>query len=368
MKVFVSSVMEGFEDYRAAACAAIESLDHEVIRAEDFPASASSSRIACLQGVRAADLVVLILGERYGWSETASGLSPTHEEFQEAIPQAKVIPFVQSGVTREPKQADFIREVEDYDTGLHRGRNFKTPEELRNEVTKALHRHELVSASVPVDARAMLAAAHAAIPKSERGVSRNEGPLIHVAVVGGPRQSILRPSEIEAEGTADRLVGLLTKSGFLTYRLGTQPRRSEGALVVSQENGAAVRIDEAAALLVSAPIEKSAGYLGALIEEHVHSALQKGLSVADEILELFDSTHKLPRVVIAAALQSAEHAGWRSLDEDRANPNSMEVSWHSEERRPVNLTPPDRTRMALRADRQRITEDLLTLLRRQYRQ
>lgn len=141
MKIFVSSVMNGFEDFREAAFAAIRSLDHEIVRAEDFPASTTSSRVACLQGVREADLVVLILGERYGWSDTHSSLSPTHEEFREAVTEGKVIPFVQTGVTRELAQQTFVEEVENYDTGMHRGRNFVTPEDLRTEVTRALDPH-----------------------------------------------------------------------------------------------------------------------------------------------------------------------------------------------------------------------------------
>ena len=49
--------------------------DHDIVR-EDF-ASTIPSRVACLKAC--GDLVVLILGERYGWSETQSGISPTHE-------------------------------------------------------------------------------------------------------------------------------------------------------------------------------------------------------------------------------------------------------------------------------------------------
>lgn len=37
MKIFVSSVMNGFEHYRYAAFAAIRSLDHEIVRAEVSP-------------------------------------------------------------------------------------------------------------------------------------------------------------------------------------------------------------------------------------------------------------------------------------------------------------------------------------------
>ena len=196
MKIFVSSVISGFEDYRKAACEAIESLDHEVIRAEDFPATTTSSRIACLQGVRAADLVVLILGERYGRPGTQSGLSPTHEEFQEAARQGKVIPFVQSKTTFEPDQQRFVLEVENYNKGMHRGRTFETPAQLRIEITGAIARHQLAAATTPVNVPTMLETANNLMPAPERGFSSQAGPLLHLAIVGGPAQTILRPSEI----------------------------------------------------------------------------------------------------------------------------------------------------------------------------
>jgi hypothetical protein len=89
--------MNGFDAYREAAFAAIRSLDHDIVPAEDFPASTVPSRVACLQGVRDADLVVLILGERCGWSETQSGMSPTHEAFREAAAEGNVIPLSSLG-------------------------------------------------------------------------------------------------------------------------------------------------------------------------------------------------------------------------------------------------------------------------------
>lgn len=66
MRVFVSSVMNGFEAFREAAFEAIRLLGHEVISAENFSSTIASSNVACLDGVRRADLVLLILGESYG--------------------------------------------------------------------------------------------------------------------------------------------------------------------------------------------------------------------------------------------------------------------------------------------------------------
>jgi len=81
VKVFISSVIAGMEDHRAAAREAAESLGYTVIAAEDFRASPRSPQQACLEGVRDADVVVLVLGERYGTPQR-SGLSPTHEEYR----------------------------------------------------------------------------------------------------------------------------------------------------------------------------------------------------------------------------------------------------------------------------------------------
>lgn len=368
MKIFVSSVMNGFEQFREAAFAAIRSLDHDVVRAEDFPASTSSSRVACLQGVREADLVVLILGKRYGWSDTHSGMSPTHEEFREAIKDGKVIPFVQTGVEREPAQQTFVDEVENYDTGMHRGKNFATPEDLRTEVTRALARHQLSAATTPVDAQALVETARRLIPEEERGLVRMTGPLLHLAVAGGPSQTILRPSEIEDRALVDDMVGELSgPSGYFSYRRRTEPRIEDGALIIEQEGGGLFRIDEAGSILLSVPIKQASGHIRPLIEENVAEAIEQGLAFADMMLEKFDRTQKLTRVVVAADIGATGVFGWRTAIEQEASPDSIQVGMNRPASGPIMLNPPDRTRMALRAERARLTEDLLALLRRRCR-
>ena len=76
MKVFVSSLITGMESIRLAARKAVEILRHAPIMAEDLGAQPNSPQVACLTGLRQSDVVVLILGERYG-AEQASGLSAT---------------------------------------------------------------------------------------------------------------------------------------------------------------------------------------------------------------------------------------------------------------------------------------------------
>ena len=90
MKIFVSSLMAGMEQIRAAAKAAIEELGHTPVMAEDFVPSPRSPQVACLSGVREAGVTVLILGAEYGVRQP-SGYSPTEEEFREARETRPVI-------------------------------------------------------------------------------------------------------------------------------------------------------------------------------------------------------------------------------------------------------------------------------------
>ena len=58
------------------ASGAIAMLGYQPVRAEDYPASPSSTQVACLAGARSVDAVVLILGSQNGFLQ-ASGLSAT---------------------------------------------------------------------------------------------------------------------------------------------------------------------------------------------------------------------------------------------------------------------------------------------------
>lgn len=78
--------------------------------AEDFGAKPTSPQVACLEGVRQAGIVVLILGKDYG-AKQSSGLSATHEEYLEARQSRPVIAFVQEGVDRDPDETEFVKEV-----------------------------------------------------------------------------------------------------------------------------------------------------------------------------------------------------------------------------------------------------------------
>lgn len=129
MDVFVSSLISGMEEDRAAVRRAIERLGHRAVMAEDFGARPNSPQVACLGELRKSDAVVLVLGARYG-SKQMSGLSATHEEYRSAQGQNPVIIFLKDGDTGpEPDQAAFIAEVSGWEGGLFRD-SYSEPEQL----------------------------------------------------------------------------------------------------------------------------------------------------------------------------------------------------------------------------------------------
>ena len=135
-RVFISSVMEDYGGIRDAANQGIRQAGCEPIRAEDFSAASISPRNACLDGVRSADALVLLLGARYGFVGP-SGLAATEEEYEQARRNHKhIFVFLQDSVSREPRQQVFVDKVQNYVDG-HWRKVFRDPEHLTELVRDA---------------------------------------------------------------------------------------------------------------------------------------------------------------------------------------------------------------------------------------
>jgi len=369
MKVFISSLIAGFEEFRRAAVLAVTSLGHEPITAETFGAGTASPRLACLGGVREADLVVLILGADYGAIQPVSGISATHEEYREAKNRRPVLAFVQEDVERDTRQASFVQEVQDWQSGLFR-QGFRTADALREAITRDIHRYELANAAAPVDATEMLARATALIPREQRNMVRVGGPLVHLAVVGGPAQPILRPVEIERQEFGRELLQAATfgEHAIFHYACGSSADVHDGVLLLGQDSGAALALDERGSVRLSIPVARGGGHMPAIIDENVSAALEQALGYAHWLFEKIDAVHRLSRIVVVASLADAGMGAWRTRQEQEASPNSMTYShgFNNGERPPVYFQPPDRPRAAIGFDRDRMVQDLKTLLRRQW--
>lgn len=370
MKVFVSSLISGFEPFRLAVKTAIQTLRHEPVMAEDFGARPDSPQIACLQGVRDADVVVVVLGGRYGAVQSGSGLSATHEEFREARERKPVLAFVQEGVQRDAQQEMLIHEVQGWQTGYFRS-GFETAEQLRDAVTRALHDQQLANASGPLDPAQLNAAALALLPQPRRNQS-SDTPTLRVALAGGPPFRVLRPAKLEAPELSEYIQqqALFGPQRIFDKAAGTEESIEGDMLVLKQERGAGVRLSENGNLLLSLPLEEGKGrqrsgfgFGFAIIEEAVVQRLTAGLSFANLILDHIDPTQRLAHVAIAAAIDASDYMGWRTQAEQDASPNSGTMRMGGDEvLPPVQLQVP---RPKLRLDVHELADDLMVKLRRQ---
>ena len=305
VKVFISSVISGLEEHRAAAREGAESLRHAVIAAEDFGASPGSTQQVCLAGVREADVVILLLGARYGTPQ-ASGLSPTHEEYRVARGSMPVLVFVQAGVTFESGQEKFLEEVGGWEGGTYR-ESFDTPASLRTAVTRALHDWELSQQAGPVNEEDLVARVVALLPSRPSYTPGTS--LLHVVVTGAPAQQLLRPGNLDDPALHSEMEqqALYGQYPVLDRGQGVQTGVSGITLTVRQANSE-ITVDEQGSIRITRP-GRDAGDRGlssvgipSLIEEDVRDRAVAAIRYAGWLLDRVDPTRRLSRIALASRL------------------------------------------------------------------
>lgn len=368
VKVFISSLIGGFEEFRAAASEAVETLGHHVVKAEDFPVSPGTPQQACLAAVRESDVVVLLLGQRYGYTQP-SGLSATHEEYREARERVPVLVFVQNVAGREESQEALLEEVQAWSTGHFRAA-FATADDLKTAVLRGLHQYELANSVGAADEAEIHARAVEMLPDSRSSYLGNVAQL-YVAVAGGPHQQVLRPVDLESSG----LINEIQQEAFfgaypvLDRNASTSTGIRGNTLVLAQDRGS-LALDQAGSVLIGQPVARRQEWgntgLPVLIEEDIVEALQNAVRFSGWVLDHIDPVRRLTDVVPVVRITGTSYMAWRTRAEHAANPNVATMGMNDDEQT-LTLTPTRRHRQALTHDAQRMSEDLVALLRRQIR-
>ncbi len=195
--------------------------------------------------------------------------------------------------------------------------------------------------------------------------------MLTLALAAGPVQRILRPAELEEQKLVNALHqrALFAEPRLFDRTKGMESDIDGSALVLEQDRGARIQLDEQGALVLRLPLEeptkrRQGGFTGfALIQETVVEKLAAAIAYADWALEHVDPTQRLTHVALAARIDASDHMGWRTQAEDDASPNSITMGLGgNDERPPVSV---DRPRAALRFDAVRLAENLMVPLRRQ---
>lgn len=313
-RVFVSSVVRGFGDYREAARRGIEAAGcHPVLVNEDFPALAESPRNACLDAVGTCDAYVGILGPRAG-HVAPSGKLVVEEEYEEALRvELPVLFFVQAGVEREPRQQAFVERVSAYVEGRHRI-TFETVTELEAETERAVRQLELGVNEDPQTA------AHGVAELLGRALlPARQQPTLRAAFVPTRVEEAVDPATLE-----DRLgrwimdLGHSEEIGLLSYESSYHPEVSGERVRVLPTGGggrrephsyAAVEMAESGRLLIETNVTNVVargrhGTALGIAEEDVEIQLRRTFSFAAALFDRVDRYDRQQALAYNAGLFS----------------------------------------------------------------
>ena len=310
-KVFISSVMRGFEAERLAAKRAIESLGLRALRAEDAPASPDPSKEALLPLVEQADAVVLILGRRYGWVSDVSGLSPTEEEFNHARAASKpVLVFVQKEVEFEPAQEAFKSRVGGtWEAGAFTG-FFSDPQDLALQIVKALNSHAREQTDAGAAPAAQQTAAELASGESRRRLGSNS---FRVALVPVGSAILVDALVLEDQTLEARASELVRKHGLIPQSAGIDARTdSSGLRIVATsqvEWHTPLVVLGADGSVLSDTGAQAEGTMGgmALSFPKIERAIRATTALAQELWALLPEAHRIRQVAAAVGVPDANH-------------------------------------------------------------
>jgi hypothetical protein len=129
----------------------------------------------------------------------------------------------------------------------------------------------------------------------------------------------------------------------------------------------AVHLDGQGNLIIQLPLS-DASHGMVIIEENVVDVLASALRYAVAVLDRIDPTQRITHVALAATLSGrGDHAVWRTQREQDESPNSYSMGFGHNERKPVHLTLAVHPRAALEHQAAPLVEDIVTLLRREWR-
>lgn len=354
--VFISSVVRGFEEIRERAAEGVERLEMHPLRSERLAASSDSPRRALLDQVAAADLYLLLLGERYGDAEP----SPTEEEYEEAMRLHKPILILAQEGPRDPRQERFLSRVRgSWGDGALSG-TFSGAEDVAAAVAGALGRQQ---AGIVEDAPASQEKAKELAHGSDRS-GGSGGVAARVALVPLRQTTLLDPEGLDAPGLGDDLAATLRGTGLVPQRIGLDARVS-GAGVQLRGTDADAWVTPAATVLTSGAVvvvgsvavEDAPLGFSLVDPERLENLICQSGRFAKATWDRIDRQDEVSQVAVAAAIPQASYKGF-----GRGSGSSMTMSMNL----PSVVVAPDPAEILPRGqiDGERLARRIVAAIRR----
>lgn len=340
-RVFISSVIQGFDAFREAARRGVLTGGGEpVLVNEDVPSQPDSSRNVCLDLVHSSDAVVLLIGSQGGWV-TPSGKTVVEEEVSEARRLGKpLLVFLQDVSEHDNAAARLAAEVSDYISGYYR-RTFREPIELEEQVTvgvREITKTLALPKSSPSEVRKVL----------ESAVKRSTDAIVRIVVAPVRHEEVIPPSRLEAPELLNTLyrLGHDPTIALFAYEYPKQARRSGDQLVVVQNPGyrdvpigsdVEVTITERGMVTIDVSVTGSSGQRSwensntfEVATAALQNAIMKGMRFTGAVFADQDPYQRHHAFLVDIALVNL---GYRTIQETLSPPSgSHQVRMHSGDR------------------------------------
>jgi hypothetical protein len=305
-RVFISSVMSGFEPYRKAARQGVLDASMKPILIEDFPSLDMSSRTACLDLVQSSDIYLAIVGDRSGSSPL--GKPVIEEEFDEA--RKRKLPrllFIQS-TSRDAETEALIRRLSDFVTGRFRTA-FQTPDELRATIAAALR--DLPNTNMDKN-DALL------VEKLLDTRSDESAALLRIVVVPERKDDVFDILDFDREELRRSIYQIAHSDKVRLFDFEQGPKTAEvkeRELLIRQEDGGGgrrisvgLRLREDGAVIVDQTLDERtngrhrSGFDFQIEEKDVTETIRAGLAFVDALYEQRDRGHRFGTFFYGAAV------------------------------------------------------------------
>lgn len=229
-RVFVSSIMKGYAEFREAARSGIEKAGGRPVLVEKQPARPDAPRNACLDLVATSDVALFVIGPRGGY-RAPSGKLVVREEFDEA--QMRNIPSIVllQDVERDSDGEQLAQQLSDWIDGRLR-RTFGTPEELEAEVVLCLS-PVLEALSRPRRNPQVL---QDLLTRHSSG-TRHHDTVLRLAFAPIVNTELIDPLLLDSRELRHSVLRAAHDAGFLSYEIGKEPRATSEQFQIIQGAG-----------------------------------------------------------------------------------------------------------------------------------
>ena len=307
--VFLSSLARGdMGAIRKAAKEAIESVGMHPVMFETEGANESDSRSALLALIPNCDAYLLLLGAEYG-EPGNSGMSPTEEEFEEALSAGiPILALVQEGVEREPRQQAFVDRVRGAWEDGHFAPVFTNTSDVVTATVRALSGWK---------SRAPDAAAREACATRVRELAGSHNNAAGVAIlrtIAVPliRRPLLDAVKLTDSATADSVIAAARTSGLVSQSEGFEPAVTADSITITWAPGRGFdRLQACVATDGSVTAEGTAGAdrdnpgsLGWMVVLHdrLPIVINQALQFTDEVWRTLDTRRDIRQTYLGAAV------------------------------------------------------------------